>query len=327
MMLRPLSLVFISLLLIAMPQAQAFDFDKALKKAEEIAKKSGADTGSTDKDATDSTDKAKATAEPAGTTAATATPAPAAEAKPANSTGSQQAFNWKSPSKAEEIQLGREITGNLLGAAPLVKDEALQKYVNQVGRWVASQSERADLPWHFGVIESEDLNAFAAPGGYVIITKGLYRKLENEAQLAGVLGHEIGHVVKKHHLKVLQKSQLLNMGAQLLGERFGKDNQTIEKAIGSGAEILARGLDKDAEFEADRVGLVLATRAGYEPYGLPEVLQTIGQVGKNDNSVALLFKTHPHPDDRLAKLGDAVGDRLDNIKGGKTLENRFYKLK
>jgi predicted Zn-dependent protease len=223
--------------------------------------------------------------------------------------------------------LGREITGNLLGAAPLVKDEALQKYVNQVGRWVASQSKRSDLPWHFGVIESEDLNAFAAPGGYVIITKGLYRKLENEAQLAGVLGHEIGHVEKKHHLKVLQKSQMLNMGAQLLGEKFGKDNQTIDKAIGSGAEVLARGLDKDAEFEADRIGLVLATRAGYEPYGLPEVLQILGQVGKNDDSVALLFKTHPSPDDRLAKLGDAVGSRLDNIKDGKMLGERFYKLK
>src|SRR5690606_26944554 len=130
---------------------------------------------------------------------------PVAEAKPA--------FNLKSPSKAEEVELGREITGNLLGAAPLVKDEALQAYVNKVGRWVASQSSRSDLPWHFGVIESEDLNAFAAPGGYVIITKGLYRKMENEAQLAGVLGHEIGHVEQKHHLKVLQKSQLLNMGA------------------------------------------------------------------------------------------------------------------
>jgi predicted Zn-dependent protease len=203
----------------------------------------------------------------------------------------------------------------------------LQKYVNEVGRWIASQSERPDLPWHFGVIESEDINAFSAPGGFVMITKGLYRKLENEAQLAGVLGHEIGHVVKKHQLKVLQKQQLLSMGAGLLGGKLGKDNQTIQKVIGSGAEICARGLDKDAEFEADRMGMTLATRAGYEPYGLPEVLQTISQVSKNDGSVALLFKTHPAPDDRLTRLADSVGSRLDNIKGGKTLDNRFYKLK
>jgi predicted Zn-dependent protease len=230
-------------------------------------------------------------------------------------------------SKEDEIKIGREIAGNLLGAAPLVKDEALQKYVNEVGRWVASQSERPKLPWHFGVIESEDINAFAAPGGYVLLTKGLYRKLKNEAELAGVLGHEIGHVIKKHQLKLLQKSQLLNLGAGVLGESVGKGNDSIQKLIGSGAEICARSLDKDAEFEADRIGVVLGTRAGYDPYGLPEVLIEIGHSSKSDDRVALLFKTHPHPDDRLVKLGDAIGDRLDGVSDGKTLPDRFYKLK
>ena len=238
----------------------------------------------------------------------------------------QPTINLKKPSRAEEIQLGRQITGNILGAAPLVKDPELQKYVNQVGRWVASQSERPYLPWHFGVIESEDLNAFAAPGGYVLITKGLYRQLKSEAELAGVLGHEIGHVIKKHHLKLLQKQQLLNVGAGLLSGKLGKDNATVQKVIGSGAEISARSLDKSAEYEADRIGVILAGRAGYEPFGLPEVLQTIGHAGKDDGRVALLFKTHPHPDDRLATLGDAIGNRLDKVEG-KALENRFYKLK
>ncbi|MFM9912090.1 MAG: M48 family metallopeptidase [Methylophilaceae bacterium] len=236
-------------------------------------------------------------------------------------------LNLGGTSEKEEISIGREITGNLLGAAPLVKDAELQQYVNKVGRWVATQSERPDLPWHFGVIESADINAFAAPGGYVIITKGLYKKLTNEAQLAGVLAHEIGHVIKKHHLKVLQKSQLLDIGAGVLGDAAGKDNKTIKKLIGSGAEVLARGLDKDAEFEADRIGVVLATRAGYDSYGLVDVLQEIGHVSKDDGSVALLFKTHPAPDDRLVKLGDAIGNRLDGVTDGKTLENRLYKIK
>lgn len=236
-------------------------------------------------------------------------------------------INLKKPSRAEEVALGREITGNLLGAAPLVKDSALQKYVNQVGRWVASQSERPDLPWHFGVIESEDLNAFAAPGGWVLLTKGLYRQLKNEAELAGVLGHEIGHVVKKHQLKLIQKQQLISLGAGVLGGKLGANDQTIRKVIGSGAEICARSLDKDAEYEADRIGVVLAARAGYEPYGLPEVLQVLGTAGKGDSRVSLLFKTHPHPDDRLARLGDAIGARLDGITDGRLLTERFYKLK
>jgi predicted Zn-dependent protease len=289
-------------------QSFAFDFKGALKEAAE--KEFGQNTEA-----------------PASDAAPTQPSSVSATAGETTATASEPEFNWKNPSKEEEIALGREIAGNLLGAAPLVKDAALQKYVNSVGRWVASQSERPELPWRFGVIESEDINAFAAPGGYIMLTKGLYRKLTNEAQLAGVLGHEIGHVVKKHQLKVLQKQQLLNMGAGFLSSKYAKDNKLVSKAIGTGAEISARSLDKSAEFEADRLGLSYAARAGYEPYGLTEVLQTIGQTNKNDGSVTLLFKTHPHPDDRLVALGDAIGNKLDNIKSGKTLENRFYQLK
>ncbi|HEU5283717.1 MAG TPA: M48 family metalloprotease, partial [Burkholderiales bacterium] len=113
-------------------------------------------------------------------------------------------------SAEEEAVIGRQIAGNLLGAAPLVKDDKLQAYVNRVGRWVALQSGRPDLKWTFGVIESADINAFAAPGGYVFVTRGLYARLQDEAQLAGVLAHEVGHVQQKHHLKLLQQQQLLS---------------------------------------------------------------------------------------------------------------------
>jgi predicted Zn-dependent protease len=228
-------------------------------------------------------------------------------------------------SEEEEIAIGRQIAGNLLGAVPLVKDAQLQIYVNKVGRWVASQSERPDLPWHFGIVDSSDLNAFAAPGGYVFVTLGLYRLLQNEADLAGVLGHEIGHVIRKHHLKILQQSQLLDAGSKVLAKQTG-DNDEVQKLIGGGAEIVSRSLDKEAEFEADSIGVVLATRSGYDAYGLPSVLQQIGHVAKNEDSVALLFKTHPHPDDRLDKLSVAMGDRFDKIKGVAE-EQRFYHVK
>lgn len=228
-------------------------------------------------------------------------------------------------SQEEEIAIGRQAAGNILGAAPLVKDPTLQRYVNRVGRWIASQSERPDLPWHFGVIASDDLNAFAAPGGYVLVTRGLYRGLQNESELAGVLAHEVGHVVRKHHLKILQQARLVDIGGKALTTKVG-ENEYIKRLIGNGAEIFARALDKNAEFEADRTAVILAARAGYDPFGLPTVLQDLGRVSRDDSRIGLLFKTHPHPDDRLAELGNAVGSRLDGITG-QTLEKRFYRLK
>jgi len=236
------------------------------------------------------------------------------------------AINWKNPSQEEEITLGRQVTGSIIGAAPLVKDPGLQQYVNQVGRWVASQSERADLPWRFGVIDSSDINAFAAPGGYVLLTRGLYQRLTSEAQLAGVLGHEIAHVVQKHQLKVMQKQALLDVGSSFVKEKLG-NNALTQRAVSTGAEISARSLDKSAEFEADSMGTVLAARAGYDGYGLAEVLQTLATAKPQDSQMALLFQTHPHPDDRLAQLSVMSGAQMDQISGGKTLETRLYPLK
>ncbi len=229
-------------------------------------------------------------------------------------------------STADEIRIGKQVSGDLLGAAPLVKDDALQRYVNTVGRWVAAQSDRPDLPWQFGVIESEDINAFAAPGGYVFVTKGLYKRLNNEAELAGVLGHEIAHITKKHHLNLLRKSQLIGMLSQTVSKEV-KGDASVQNLIGNGAEILARGLDKDAEFEADRIGVVFAARAGYDAWGLPTVLQDMAAINTKDDRMALLYKTHPTAADRLAQLGDVVGNRFDNLPPGKEFPDRFYRIK
>ncbi len=226
----------------------------------------------------------------------------------------------------EEVRIGRQIAGNLLGAVPLVRDDALQRYVNLVGRWVAQQSGRNEVTWRFGVIDTEAINAFAAPGGYVFVTKGLYRMLDNEAELAGVLGHEIAHVTKKHHLKLLKQSTLIGALGQAASRKVQGSDPAVQNLIGNGAEIMARGLDKNAEYEADRVGIVFAARAGYDPWALPNVLQGLAGLPSGDNRTSLLYKTHPHPADRLAELGEAVGDRFDGL-GGRDVANRFYRLR
>ena len=215
----------------------------------------------------------------------------------------------------EEIAVGREVAGRTLGAAPLVPDPELQAYVNRVGRWIAMQSERPDLPWHFGVLDTASVNAFAAPGGYVLITRGLYEMLGSEAQLAGVLGHEIGHIVQRHHIKVMQQSAAISAGAR--AAQRGDRSVLVNNLIGTGAEVMARGLDKGAEFEADRIGVVLAARAGYSPYGLVEVLHLLAARSADDTSLALLFKTHPAPGERLTQLGDALAPRVAVLPAGK----------
>lgn len=205
-----------------------------------------------------------------------------------------------------------------------MNDARLQRYVNRVGRWIASQSARPDLDWHFGVIDSNDINAFAAPGGYVLVTKGLYRLLRDESELAGVLAHEIAHIVEKHHLKIMEQSRLLDRAGKVLTDRVG-ENEHIKTLIGTGAEIFSRALDKRAEHEADRIAMVLAARAGYDPFGLPVVLQDLSHIARHDSRVRLLFSTHPHPDERVAEL-EETGERLDSI-AGKTNRNRFYRLR
>jgi predicted Zn-dependent protease len=220
----------------------------------------------------------------------------------------------------DEIAIGREVAGRTLGAAHLVPDRALQNYVNRVGRWVALQSERPDLPWHFGVIDTASVNAFAAPGGYVLITRGLYEMLDNEAQLAAVLGHEITHVVERHHISVMQKSALLSAGTRVAqSQTSAKGSQSsalVTSLVGNGAEIFARGLDKGAEFEADQHGVILAARAGYNPYALVDVLQKLQARGGKDSNMALLFATHPAPSERLHQLGDALTPKVASLPSG-----------
>jgi beta-barrel assembly-enhancing protease len=230
-------------------------------------------------------------------------------------------------SEPQEIQLGEGIASNLLGAAPLLDNPAAQQYVNRVGRWLALQTERPDLPWQFGVLDDNDVNAFAAPGGYVFITKGLLAQMNSEAELAGVLAHEISHVLRKHHLQAIKKGARTELMADLANEALqtkGADPR-LSKLVSAGTEVYARGLDKNDEFEADRMGVVIAARGGYDPYGLPAVLQTLQSINPGDSSVALMFKTHPALADRLSLLDQQMSGHFDSLENQPDLAPRFFK--
>lgn len=235
----------------------------------------------------------------------------------------QDAFGEVKPE--QERTIGREAAAVLLGAVPLAKDQSLQRYLNRVGRWVALQSERPALEWRFGLLDSMDVNAFAAPGGYVFLTKGLLLRMGSEAELAGVLAHEVSHVVKKHHLQAVQKGARLDLAVGLAGTRMGEsDRAKLDQIAGGFKELYARGLDKEDEYEADRMGLVIATRAGYDPYGLPATLQTLGAMNPKDGALAFLFKTHPAPGQRL-DLIDAVFAPLEAYAHQPSVKDRFLR--
>jgi predicted Zn-dependent protease len=177
------------------------------------------------------------------------------------------------------------------------------------------QTERPNLAWHFGVLDTDIINAFAAPGGYVFITRGLLLNLQDEAELAGVLAHEIAHVERRHHLLAIKKQARMSLALDVADAMMEQERSALVDSLANvGADLIARGLDRGDEYEADRIGVVVAARGGYEPYGLVDVLTTLDGMSPDDNAISFLFSTHPPAGERLARLDRAMGARLDRYR-------------
>ena len=241
-------------------------------------------------------------------------------------------------SQEDEIALGDALTAGFLGAAPLHADANLQRYVNRVGKWVALHSARPDLPWTFSVIDTDTINAFAMPGGSVIVSSGLLKRLGSESELAGVLAHEVAHVVKRHQITAIQSSAkgdlFKSIGTEVasdrIGSRGGVAGQVLKPfALDMAGNLLKDGfflrpLDRSMEYEADQMAIVIATRSGYDPYGLIAALQMLAQY-KGDSDAASVFSTHPPPSDRLAELERFV-PTVERYASQPQVEGRFKQV-
>lgn len=236
-----------------------------------------------------------------------------------------------------EIQLGQNISAVLLGVRPLHKNIKINQYVNNVGGWLALNSSRPDLPWKFGIIDSEAINAFAAPGGFIFITSAMLMQLNSEAELAAVLAHEISHVTLMHHLEAIKGGALRSAMTETLfvsadayqantnAKREKREYAAWAKTITNAAQDLySKGLDRDDEIIADKLGLLLMTKAGYDPFAYVSSLQAIEAISPDDSSLALLYKTHPTPTDRLSQLTAPLAD-VEDIKG-RVLTARFQTI-
>lgn len=245
--------------------------------------------------------------------------------------GDKIAQGTKETPEQEEMAIGRHMAGTLLGASKLSTAQQQQLYVNRVGRLLTLSSSRPQLDWHFGVLADDDVNAFAAPGGYVFVTSGLLNMLDNEAQLAGVLAHEIAHVTHKDYLNAMRSNNFLGAAldvgafvgsAATQGQTSATQREFAKSVVNASKEVYARGLDKSDEYAADKAALETMKKAGYDPYAYVVVMQKLEARAAKDSAMALLMQTHPSPTDRL----EAMGTSLDAMKipdNLLTLDKRF----
>jgi len=203
-----------------------------------------------------------------------------------------------------EISFGRDVAARILGNMQLSRDEELTRYINRIGKGVAANAGRPELAFHFAVLESESVNAFAAPGGYVFVTTGALRLMADEAELAAVLGHEIGHVSARHivkELKIRGEDREGKSLTSLIGGTTDPIRLALQQMVDQAVSILfERGYQKQDEFEADRIGSALLALSDYDPTALQRYLLRINAA--KGTTTADMHRTHPPNSERSDAL-------------------------
>lgn len=215
-------------------------------------------------------------------------------------------------SEEKEIAIGTEAEPQFIAEnGGLVESQKLRDYVSNLGNQLAAVSERPDLPWNFNVLDSDQINAFALPGGKVFMSRGLLEKMTNEAQLAGVLGHEIGHVTAQHVNSRMSQALIIQgiaIGATVAGEVADDDTLKVlgvGAGVGGGVYLLKFG--RDQESESDELGVRYMTRLGYNPLGQVQVMEILKEAA-GGGSGSEFFATHPLPQTRIDRLQDLIAD-------------------
>lgn len=216
-------------------------------------------------------------------------------------------------SQAQEIELGRQSAEQVRQSMAMVDDPELQAYVERIGRRLAAESERPDLPWSFQVVDDPTPNAFALPGGSVFITRGLLSLMDTEAELASVLGHEIGHVTARHSVAQISWAQLTQLGLGL-GTIFVPEVRPYEDLVGAGLNLLMLKYDRDAERQADQLGFRYARQQGYDVSEMADVFAALQQAGDlaGQSAIPGWLATHPAPAERIKAVEKRLAKLPDN---------------
>jgi predicted Zn-dependent protease len=213
-------------------------------------------------------------------------------------------------SDAEERQIGQEVSDKIVQEFGVYQDPNVTRYVTMVGGVLAQAGPRPNLEWEFVVLDTEGVNAFAAPGGFIHITKGLLGLMKNEAELAGVLAHEIVHVTEKHTVNAIQKNDTVKVASDEVGSSGGLARGVITKlAEKAYSDILNNKFSRNDEGESDEKGLLLASKLGYAPDGLAGALKKLADRNKDIKEPNGLFASHPESADRIAKIDGLIKSR------------------
>ncbi len=210
-------------------------------------------------------------------------------------------------SEAQEIQIGEELDVEIGQEMGVYDDPELQAYVEDIVLRMAQRSHRPDLPWHFTIVDVPVVNAFALPGGYIYITRGILSYLDSETQLAGVLGHEIGHVTARHAVQQYSRAAGGQIGL-MLGSIFVPQTRPFTRMAETGLGILFLKYGRDAEMQSDRLGAEYAAQVGWEPSGVPEMLTTLARLDDDGDGrgVPNWLASHPEPLDRVEEVMETV---------------------
>jgi predicted Zn-dependent protease len=210
-------------------------------------------------------------------------------------------------SEEQEIRTGQQLDAEVRKQMGVYRDEQLQKYIEDIGMRLARQSQRPNLPWHFTIVDSPAVNAFALPGGYVYITRGILPYLDNEAQLAGVLGHEIGHVAARHSAQQYTRSAATSVGV-LISSIFVPAVRPFGSLAETGLGAMFLKYSRDNELQADSLGAEYAAAGGWDPAQVPEFLTTLGRIDEisDRNGTPNWLQTHPQPENRVARVRTTV---------------------
>jgi predicted Zn-dependent protease len=206
-------------------------------------------------------------------------------------------------SESQEIQIGRDVAVQAERQFGLVEDEALQAYVHRLGTQLALASERPELPWTFRVVDDPTPNAFAAPGGFIFITRGLLGLLRNEAELVSILGHEIGHVTARHSVAMMSRAQLAQLGLGI-GSMISPTVAQFGELAAGGLQLLFLSYSRDAERQADDLGYRYALEQGYDVHEMVNVFAALQQSAEmaGQSPVPSWLASHPYPEDRIKRI-------------------------